>query len=108
MFEWPTAPRIVADPYGVDLILGVVATRWGFKVADLQGRARNPQIVRARSVAAYVLRHLNQFSFEEIGEVLGGVQGDTVRRGWLAEGIERDAKLVAREVVDIAGMSAAA
>ncbi len=69
-----------AAPTSEDL-LELVAHYFDLDVKTLRGSSRKKNIVHARQVAMYLLRHEVQISLPKIGELLGGRDHSTVRHG---------------------------
>ncbi|MGZ9233977.1 MAG: chromosomal replication initiator protein DnaA [Anaerolineales bacterium] len=62
-------------------ILEAVATHEGVGVEDLVGQNRSAKIAVPRQIAMYLLREINEISFPQIGELLGGRDHTTVMYG---------------------------
>jgi chromosomal replication initiator protein len=62
-------------------ILEAVATSEGIGVEDLVGQNRSAKIAIPRQIAMYLLREINEISFPQIGELLGGRDHTTVMYG---------------------------
>ncbi len=85
-----------------DMLLTLVARYFGLDAHTLRGSSRKKQIVHARQVTMYLLRHEVQISLPKIGELLGGRDHSTVRHG--VDRISSELRLdmdLAREVSDI-------
>ena len=72
-------------------ILEVVAEFEGVEVSDLLGQNRSAKIARPRQMAMYLLRVVNEISFPQIGELLGGRDHTTVM--YAVEKVSKDEKL---------------
>jgi chromosomal replication initiator protein len=72
-------------------ILEAVATSEGVEVEDLIGQNRSSKIAIPRQIAMYLLREINEISFPQIGELLGGRDHTTVMYG--IKKIDEDEKL---------------
>ena len=59
-------------------ITDVVASHYGVKVSDLQGKRRTKSITLPRQVCMYLARQLTTLSLEEIGGCFGGRDHTTV------------------------------
>jgi chromosomal replication initiator protein len=75
-------------------ILEAVATFEGIAVEDLIGQNRSAKIAVPRQIAMYLLREINDISFPQIGELLGGRDHTTVMYG--IKKIDDDEKLRSR------------
>jgi chromosomal replication initiator protein len=75
-------------------ILEFVSNREGIAVDDLIGQNRSAKIAIPRQLAMYLLRDLNEISFPQIGEILGGRDHTTVMYG--IKKVEEDEKLKKR------------
>lgn len=75
-------------------ILEAVATYEGIAVDDLIGQNRSAKIAVPRQIAMYLLREINDISFPQIGELLGGRDHTTVMYG--IKKIDDDEKLRSR------------
>jgi chromosomal replication initiator protein len=75
-------------------ILEAVATFEGIGVDDLIGQNRSAKIAVPRQIAMYLLREINDISFPQIGELLGGRDHTTVMYG--IKKIDDDEKLRSR------------
>jgi chromosomal replication initiator protein len=62
-------------------ILEAVASYEGIAVDDLIGQNRSAKIAIPRQIAMYLLREINDISFPQIGELLGGRDHTTVMYG---------------------------
>ena len=69
-------------------VIDAVTSYYGVALRDLQGRARNRQLVLPRQVAMYLMREETSASLVEIGRQLGGRDHTTVMHG--IDKIERD------------------
>jgi chromosomal replication initiator protein len=74
-----------------DKILEAVARLEGIEVQDLVGQNRSAKIAVPRQLAMYVLREINEISFPQIGELLGGRDHTTVMYG--IRKVDEDEKL---------------
>jgi len=74
-----------------DKIIEAVAEFEGVEVDDLLGQNRTAKIARPRQMAMYLLRVVNEISFPQIGELLGGRDHTTVM--YAVEKISKDEKL---------------
>ena len=72
-------------------ILEAVAESEGVDVNDLLGQNRSAKIARPRQMAMYLLRVVNEISFPQIGELLGGRDHTTVM--YAVEKVSKDEKL---------------
>jgi chromosomal replication initiator protein len=75
-------------------ILEAVASFEGIAVDDLVGQNRSAKIALPRQIAMYLLREINDISFPQIGELLGGRDHTTVMYG--IKKIDDDEKLRSR------------
>jgi chromosomal replication initiator protein len=75
-------------------ILEAVASYEGIAVGDLIGQNRSAKIAVPRQIAMYLLREINDISFPQIGELLGGRDHTTVMYG--IKKIDDDEKLRSR------------
>jgi chromosomal replication initiator protein len=75
-------------------ILEYISSREGIAVDDLIGQNRSAKIAIPRQLAMYLLRDLNEISFPQIGEILGGRDHTTVMYG--IKKVEEDEKLKKR------------
>jgi chromosomal replication initiator protein len=66
-------------------------------VDDLIGQNRSAKIAIPRQLAMYLLRDMNEISFPQIGEILGGRDHTTVMYG--IKKVEEDEKLKKRAEV---------
>ncbi|MFT3892600.1 MAG: chromosomal replication initiator protein DnaA [Anaerolineales bacterium] len=78
-------------------ILEYVSNREGIAVDDLIGQNRSAKIAIPRQLAMYLLRDMNEISFPQIGEILGGRDHTTVMYG--IKKVEEDEKLKKRAEV---------
>ncbi len=62
-------------------ILEAVASSEGLAVGDLIGQNRSAKIAVPRQLAMYLLRHFNDISLPQIGELLGGRDHTTIMYG---------------------------
>ena len=80
--EWPTNPEalLLDDPATIDpKVLGhQVARHCQVKWSDIRGHSRRQTLVRARSIAVYLLRELTGQSFDAIGTLLGNRDHSTI------------------------------
>ena len=72
-------------------ILEAVAESEGIRVEDLIGQNRSAKIAAPRQLAMYILRHYNQISLPQIGELLGGRDHTTVM--YATKKVDEDEKL---------------
>jgi hypothetical protein len=63
-------------------ILDVVSSRFGLRVADLQGPSRRALVTDARQIAMYLARRLTRKSFISIGRQFGGRCHAGVFKAW--------------------------
>jgi chromosomal replication initiator protein len=84
--DWPLVEPYLADEAepapvapSLDAIARAVATRFGVKVRDLRGTARQPQFVEPRHLAMHLARTHTSLSFAAIGTYFGGRDPATVR-----------------------------
>lgn len=75
-------------------IIEAVANYEGIAVEDLTGQNRSAKIAIPRQIAMYLLREINDISFPQIGELLGGRDHTTVMYG--IKKIDDDEKLRSR------------
>jgi len=80
-------------------ILLTTAQHFELEVADLLGKKRKKEIVYPRQMAMYLLRHKLNFTFPQIGEVMGGKDHTTVIYG--VEKIEKNLKNSASVEADL-------
>jgi chromosomal replication initiator protein len=59
-------------------IIKVVARHYDLKIADIKSKSNSQQVVFPRKVAMYLLRHLAQLSFPEIGKLFNDKHHSTV------------------------------
>jgi chromosomal replication initiator protein len=59
-------------------IIKVVTKHYGLKIVDIKSKSNSQQIVFPRKVAMYLLRHLAQLSFPEIGKLFNDKHHSTV------------------------------
>lgn len=62
-------PRRVRE---VDRILRIVAKFYDMPTKDIKGKLRTREIVRVREVVAYLCRTLTNYSYPDVGRLLGG------------------------------------
>ena len=74
-----------------DKIIDAVAEYEGVEVNDLLGQNRSAKISKPRQIAMYLMREINETSFPQIGEVLGGRDHTTVM--YACEKVSKDEKL---------------
>jgi chromosomal replication initiator protein len=67
-------------------IIKVVTRHYGLKIVDIKSKSNSQQIVFPRKVAMYLLRHLAQLSFPEIGKLFNDKHHSTVM--YAVSGIE--------------------
>ena len=72
-------------------IIDTVAEYEGVEVDDLLGQNRSAKISKPRQIAMYLMREINETSFPQIGEVLGGRDHTTVM--YACEKVSKDDKL---------------
>ena len=72
-------------------IIDVVAEYEGVEVNDLLGQNRSAKISKPRQIAMYLMREINETSFPQIGEVLGGRDHTTVM--YACEKVSKDEQL---------------
>jgi chromosomal replication initiator protein len=72
-------------------ILQAVAESEGIRVEDLIGQNRSAKIATPRQLAMYILRHYNEISLPQIGEMLGGRDHTTVM--YATKKVDEDEKL---------------
>jgi chromosomal replication initiator protein len=84
--DWPLVEPFLADEANppppapsLDVIARAVALRFGVKLRDLRGEARQPQYVEPRHLAMHLARVYTKFSFVAIGKYFGGRDPATVR-----------------------------
>ena len=84
--DWPLVEPFLADEAEppspaptLEAIARAVATRFGVKLRDLRGTARQPQYVEPRHLAMYLARVHTSLSFVAIGTYFGGRDAATVR-----------------------------
>jgi len=65
-------------PVKIPVILETVASQYGVKVSELQGKKRSKAVTFPRHVCMYLARHLTSQSLEEIGGYFGGRDHSTV------------------------------
>jgi chromosomal replication initiation ATPase DnaA len=86
--------------YSSDRYIGLVqraASEYGVTADDVTGSARFPMVIRARFVAAYVLRNHYRLSFPEVARVLNkdhssvmrGIKAVARRMGEFGDVVER-------------------
>lgn len=62
----------------IDRIAKAIARRYKLRLADLKSGTRRQEVVRARSLAMYLVRNLTQTSYHQIGKYFGGRDHTTV------------------------------
>jgi len=67
-------------------IIKVVTRHYGLKIADIKSKSNSQQVVFPRKVAMYLLRHLSQISYPEIGKLFNDKHHSTVM--YAVSGIE--------------------
>lgn len=67
------------DPQQVRELVKLVGRQFGIRVAEMTGRSRSKEVVRARSVAMYLTRELLNATYRQIGQFIGGRDPSTVR-----------------------------
>lgn len=72
-------------------IIDAVAEYEGVEIDDLLGQNRSAKISKPRQIAMYLMREINETSFPQIGEVLGGRDHTTVM--YACEKVSKDEKL---------------
>lgn len=70
--------RSTQRPVKIPVILEAVASRYGVKVSELQGKKRSKAVTFPRHVCMYLARRLTSQSLEEIGGYFGGRDHSTV------------------------------
>lgn len=70
--------RFLATRAFAEAALAIVCAHFGVDVYKIRGPRRWRSLVRARSVAAYVLRHATSLSYPEVGAMLGGKNHSTM------------------------------
>jgi chromosomal replication initiator protein len=85
-----------------DRVFDLVARKFNTTVEKLLGRDRSRDVALPRQIAMYILREEANFSFPQIGEVLGGRDHTTVMYAIekISDQIERDDRL-RRDIVSI-------
>lgn len=79
--QQPDNPGPSASPVTATAILSAVASYYHVTVSDLTGPCRQREVVVARQVAMYLLRHLVNASFPKIGEWLGNRRHNSILYG---------------------------
>ena len=74
--SWLTKDNASVDR--AESIIRVVAQAFKLKVSDIKSTSRKKSVVRARGVAAYLLRDLLKLSYSKIGSFFGGRDHSTV------------------------------
>lgn len=64
-----------------ELILGIVADKYGVDTADLIGKRRSREIALPRQVAMYICREMTELSTTSIGQAFGNRDHTTVMHG---------------------------
>jgi len=84
--DWPLVEPFLADEAvppspapSLDAIARAVASRFGVRLRDLRGEARQPQYVEPRHLAMHLARLYTPLSFVAIGAYFGGRDSATVR-----------------------------
>jgi chromosomal replication initiator protein len=67
-------------------IIKLVTRHYGLKIADIKSKSNSQQVVFPRKVAMYLLRHLAQISYPEIGKLFNDKHHSTVM--YAVSGIE--------------------
>jgi len=62
----------------IDRVAKAIARRFKLRLADLKSSTRRQEVVRARSLAMYLVRSLTQTSYHQIGKYFGGRDHTTV------------------------------
>ena len=95
----PTNQSLDLD-WQIRQIVRLVARQLDQRVADITGKSRRQEVVRARALAMYLVRKLVSATYREIGQGIGKRDPSTVRHACrqMAETIPQDATL--REAVD--------
>jgi len=62
----------------IEDIARLVATRFGLKLSDLQGKRRSKSIALPRQICMHIARRLTEYSLQEIGGFFGGRDHTTV------------------------------
>jgi chromosomal replication initiator protein len=90
------------DDLEPSVVFDLVARKFNTTVEKLLGRDRSRDVALPRQIAMYILREEANFSFPQIGEVLGGRDHSTVMYAIekIADQIERDDRL-RRDIVSI-------
>lgn len=65
-------------PISTEVVLRVVGREYGFTVAELCGKSRQPKLVTARQVAMYLARDLTDLSYPAVAREFGGRDHTTV------------------------------
>ena len=65
----------------VPLIVGVIASHFGFEADELLSQKRNKDIAYSRQIAMYLCRQMTDLSLQQIGKELGNRDHTTVRHG---------------------------
>lgn len=84
----------------IPTILEAVATRFGVKVSDLQGKKRSKDVTYPRHVCIYLARQLTSQSLGEIGGYFGGRDHSTVLHASRTIGHKVDKDPQLRELLD--------
>ena len=79
----------------IDSIVGLVADEYKLKVSAIKSSSRKQTAVLARGVLIFLLRHLLNLSFANIGYVLGGRDHSTIMHGLdrIESSLNKDAEL---------------
>jgi len=62
----------------IDRVAKAIARRFKLRLADLKSSTRRQEVVRARSLAMYLVRSMTQTSYHQIGKYFGGRDHTTV------------------------------
>lgn len=111
--EWPTHPEalLLDDPATLDpKVIGHQVARYcQVKWSDIRGHSRRQSLVRARSIAVYLLREITSESFEAIGTLLGNRDHSTIihayRKIQTARCSDEDLELSLQKICRLLGAS---
>lgn len=105
-YKQPLEIKERAYPHGqrlpLQVIRNIVCSATGIKPAAIKSRCRKMEYCRARFMLAYFLRHVNHFSYANIGKCLGGKHHTTIIRA--VEVIVHDARTnyqLSRQFVEV-------
>ena len=75
-------PKVEDDLKPIASMVSIVASVFGFDLADLLSRSRVAEVAEARQVAMYIGWHFQGYTLTTIGQALGGRSAATVSYGY--------------------------